>query len=126
MFTISVETCFWASHRLTLADGSKEPLHHHNWQLTAEVSGDKLDGMGLVMNFRRLKAMLDDIVAEFDNASLDSVDYFRQNSPSAENVAKYVYEKLGPKLPAGLNLGCVSVAEEQGCRARFDGNSEKK
>jgi 6-pyruvoyltetrahydropterin/6-carboxytetrahydropterin synthase len=109
-----------------LADGSREPLHQHNWQLTAEVSGDKLNGMGLVMDFRRLKAMLDDIVAEFDNASLDSVDYFRQNSPSAENVARYVYEKLGPKLPAGLSLGSVSVAEEQGCRARFDGNREKK
>jgi len=119
MFIVSVETHFWASHQLTLADGSKEPLHHHNWAVTADVSSDKLNSIGLVMDFCRLKAMVDNIVAEFDNIPLDRIDYFRQNNSSAENIAKYIYEKLRTKLPGGVNLQSISVVEEPGCSAKF-------
>jgi len=78
-----------------------------------------LSNMGLVMDFRRLKAMLDDIVAEFDNVALDGIDYFKQNNSTAENVARYIYEKLQPRLPKDVSLKAVMVAEEQGCAAKF-------
>ena len=119
MFTVSVETHLWASHQLTLPSGSKEPLHHHNWSVAADVGGDKLDSMGLVIDFHRLKAMLDGIVDELGNRSLDKIDYFRQNGASAENVAKYIYEKLQAKLPKDINLNYIKVAEEPGCSAKF-------
>ena len=119
MFTVSVETHFWASHQLTLPDGSKESLHHHNWTVTADVSSGELDSMALVVDFRRLRIMLDSIVADFDNIRLEKLDYFRQNNSSAEAVAKYIYEKLGPKLPKGLKLKYIRVAEQQGCSAKF-------
>jgi len=119
MFTISVETRFWASHRLTLPDGSKEPSHRHNWSVTADVSSSKLDNMGLVMDFCRLKAMVDNIVAKFDNLPLDEVDYFQANGSTAENVAKYIYEKLEPKLPKNVVLNHIKVVEEPGYSAKF-------
>ncbi|MHC4571398.1 MAG: 6-pyruvoyl trahydropterin synthase family protein [Planctomycetota bacterium] len=119
MFTVSVETHFWASHQLTLPDGSKEPLHHHNWAVTADVSSDKLNSMGLVMDFCRLKTAVDNIVAEFDNGQLDKIDYFQRNNSSAENVAKHIYEKLSSKLPRGVKLQSISVVEEPGCWAKF-------
>jgi 6-pyruvoyltetrahydropterin/6-carboxytetrahydropterin synthase len=98
MFTIKVETHFRASHQLTLPDGSKEPLHHHNWVVSTSISSDNLDSMGLVMDFSRLKAMVDKTIVGFDNVLLDSIDYFRRNNPSAENVAKYIFDKLEPKI----------------------------
>jgi 6-pyruvoyltetrahydropterin/6-carboxytetrahydropterin synthase len=119
LFTVSVETHFWASHRLTLPDGSKEPLHHHNWAVTAEVDSDKLNKMGLVMDFHQLKVMVDDIIAGFDNATLDSIDYFQQNNSSAETIAEYIYEKLRTKLPKSLRLNHIRVVEEPGCSAKF-------
>jgi len=119
LFTVNVETHFWASHQLTLPDGSKEPLHHHNWSVTAGVSVSKLNSMGLVMDFRRLKAVLDNIVANFDNTQLEKLDYFQQNNSSAETVAKYIYEKLEPKLPNGLKLNHIKVVEKPGCSAKF-------
>jgi len=123
MLTVSVETRFWASHQLTLTDGSKEPLHSHNWAVTADVSSNMLSNMGLVMDFHRLKEMLDNIVAEFDNMVLDSIDYFRRNNSSAENIAGYIYEKLQFKLPKDVRLEAVRVAEEPGCSAKFAGPS---
>jgi 6-pyruvoyl-tetrahydropterin synthase len=90
LFTVSVETHFWASHRLTLPDGSKEPLHHH-----------------------------DNIVADFGNSPLEKLDYFQRNNPSAENVAKYIYEKLEPELPKDLKLSHIRVVEQPGCSVKF-------
>jgi 6-pyruvoyltetrahydropterin/6-carboxytetrahydropterin synthase len=119
MFTVSVETHFRASHQLTLRDGSKEPLHHHNWLVTASLSSDKLDDMGFVMDFCRLKAAVDKAIAEFDNIPLDSIDYFRRNNSSAENVAKYIFDKLEPELPSGVKLRSIKVVEEPGCSAKF-------
>ena len=121
MLTVSVETRFWASHQLTLSDGSKEPVHSHNWSVTADVGTEKTGNMGLVIDFRRLKAMLDNIVAEFDNVALDGIDYFEQNNSTAENVAKYIYEKLQPGLPKDVKLEAVRVVEEPGCLAKFTG-----
>lgn len=119
MFTISVETSFWASHQLVLLDGSKETVHHHNWLVSADVSSDKLNSMAVVMDFQELKAMVDNIVAEFDNMALNEISYFRQNNPSAENVARYIYEKLRAKLPEGVKLQNIRVVEEPGCAANF-------
>lgn len=119
MFTISVEKRFWASHQLALPDGSKEPKHHHNWSVTADVGSGSLNSMGLVMDFGQLKKLLSDIVAELDNTTLDSTDYFQKNSSSAENVAKYIHEKLRTKLPKAVILQSVKVVEEPGCSAIF-------
>jgi 6-pyruvoyltetrahydropterin/6-carboxytetrahydropterin synthase len=119
MFTIKVETRFRASHQLTLSGGSKEPPHQHDWIVTVKVSSDKLDSMGLVMDFGLLKAMVNEITSGFDNIQLDSIDYFQRNNPSAENVAKYIFEKLEPKLTSGVKLRSVRVVEEPGCSAKF-------
>jgi 6-pyruvoyltetrahydropterin/6-carboxytetrahydropterin synthase len=119
MFTISVETHFWASHQLLLSDGSKEPLHHHNWLLIVEVGSKELNDMAVVMDFHELKAMVDNIVAEFNNKALNQIDYFKKNNPSAECVAKYIYDKIKTRLPQGVELMNVKVVEQTGCSAKF-------
>jgi 6-pyruvoyltetrahydropterin/6-carboxytetrahydropterin synthase len=119
MFTVSIETQFRASHQLILPDGSKEPLHQHNWIVTTKVSGEKLDSMGVVMDFGQLRAMVNEITSGFDNIQLNSIDYFKRNNPSAENVAKYIFEKLEPKLPKEVKLRSIKVVEEPGCSAKF-------
>jgi len=133
MFTISVETQFTASHQLCLpapafpdasrgggSDDSKEPLHQHNWLVTAQVSSDKLNPVGVVIDFHQLKAMVDKITDELDGKQLEKVDYFKQNNSSAESVAKYIYEKLESKLPKGIRLENISIVEEPGCSAKFE------
>lgn len=119
MFTIRVETRFQASHRLWLPDGLMEPAHDHDWQVTADVSRGKLDKMGLVMSFQKLKAMLEETVSDFDKTALDTISYFQQYNSSAENVAKCIYERLRVKLPEGVKLRSVRVMEEPGCSAEF-------
>jgi 6-pyruvoyltetrahydropterin/6-carboxytetrahydropterin synthase len=119
MFTISVETHFRASHQLTLPEGSKEPIHDHDWLVTTVVGSDNLDEMGVVMDFHVLKGMVEKITAELENTSLGELPHFRRNKASAENVAKHVYVRLRGQLPNGVALRSVSVVEEPGCSAQF-------
>ena len=112
MFTTSVERHFQASHQLTLPDGSKEPVHRHDWVVTASISSEKLNNMGVVMDFQVVKAMIDKTLACFDNKALESVSYFQQNNPSVENVAKYIYEKLRIKLPEDVSKLALFLATQ--------------
>lgn len=119
MFTVSVEISFKASHSIVLPDGCAEPQHEHDWAVVAELSSKKLNDMGVVMDFARLRAILNGAVAELDNISLGEFDYFQSRSQSAENIAMYVYEKIEPKLPDGLRLENVRVGEQIGCWAKY-------
>jgi 6-pyruvoyltetrahydropterin/6-carboxytetrahydropterin synthase len=110
---------FSAQHQLTLGDGTKEPLHHHDWQLTCAVSAGKVDKMGLAFDFNRLKAMLDEIVVGFKDVKLEDTPIFKNINSSAENVAEYVYNRLEKMLDANVKLEYVEVTEAPHCRARY-------
>jgi 6-pyruvoyltetrahydropterin/6-carboxytetrahydropterin synthase len=119
LFTVSVETQFKAGHSVALPDGSKEPEHEHFWAVSVEVSSDKLNGNGVVMDFARLKSELTGITSKLGGGSLNDVDYFREHGPSAENVAVYIFQRLEPNLPDGVRLESVSVSEQVGCSAKY-------
>lgn len=119
MFTISVETHFQASHQLILPDGSKEPQHSHEWLVKASLSSNKLNNIGIVMNFHKLQELLGNCIAELDNTALEQVNHFRQNNATAENVAKYIYDKLKSRLPQGVKLRSIKVIEAPGCAAKY-------
>ena len=104
---------------MTLPDGSREPLHKHDWRVVAQVSSDKLNSMGLVMDFRHLRGLLDSVLSEFQDTSMEQHACFARNNSSAENVSKYIYESLEGRLPMGVRLEKVKVVEEPGCWAKF-------
>ena len=119
MFTVSVETHFRASHSVKLPNGSKEPSHHHKWLVIADVCSDELNRDGMVIDFWQLKAMLDSIIAEFVDISVEEVEYFSKEGSSAEIMAKYIYEKLEPKLPKTVKIEQIKVIEKPGFLAKF-------
>ena len=119
MFVISAEVKFKAEHQLGFPDGFREMAHSHNWGVTAAVSCLEIDDKGMVFDFEQLKKMLCQIVAEFDNGKLVNSAYFRKNNASAENVARYIYEKLKGRFGPIISLEYVEVEESSGCRAKY-------
>lgn len=119
MFTVRVESVFHASHQLIFADGSKESLHKHDWRTIVSVDSYGLSGEGLVMDFRQLKKLLDETIAGFEGKSLNEIDCFKRDNPSAENVARYIFEELENKLPKGVKLRNVKVFEQPGFSVKF-------
>jgi 6-pyruvoyltetrahydropterin/6-carboxytetrahydropterin synthase len=120
MFKISVQRQFHSRHQLMLPNGSIEPSHEHNWLVKAELARAKLNQDGFVMDFEHLNELLQKITAEFEDKLLNELDYFSKNNPSAENVAKYIYDSLAPILPAGVKLEHISVEEQPGCIAKYN------
>lgn len=122
MFEVSVRAEFCAAHALSIA-GVREPVHGHNWKVTAAVRGGALDGDGLLCDFHTVEAALREIVAPFDNADLNKTAAFEGVNPSAENVARYIAERLGAALNGALSphaaVAWVSITEAPGCLATY-------
>lgn len=118
MFEVVVSGWFSAAHQLRLLDGAMEPLHGHNWHVRVTCAGPKLDAMGVLVDFTKLKPALDAVLATLHDRNLNDLPAFHDRNPSAENVALLISEKLRPACPVGVVLSCVEVEEAPGCAAR--------
>ena len=118
MFELSVQRVFSAAHALTLA-GKRETLHGHDWHLTVVVAGARLDADGLLCDFHVLASAIDAAIAPFHNANLNEVEPFTRINPSAEQVARYIAQRLASVMPDGVSVARVSVTEAPGCQATY-------
>jgi 6-pyruvoyltetrahydropterin/6-carboxytetrahydropterin synthase len=108
-FEITATRHFAAAHQLRLYDGALEPLHGHNWTVRVTVSADKLDAIGVVMDFHELDRLLLEITTPLHNSHLNDHSAFKAANPSTENVAQHIGKNL--RLPAGVRLVAVEVWE---------------
>jgi 6-pyruvoyltetrahydropterin/6-carboxytetrahydropterin synthase len=104
---------------LALPDGSKEPLHAHDWLVRAAARAAKLDSMGLVMDFHKLETLVDAAVQPLAGRKLEQLDEFSEINASAEYVAKYIFEQIEQKLESRVHLDSIEVMESPGCWARY-------
>lgn len=98
MYELRVITQFAAAHQLRIFGGKCEKLHGHNWRIEVSLAGDKLNDGGLLIDFREVKEATDGILEELDHSFLNELPQFEDQSPSSENIAAYVFEKLSSKL----------------------------
>lgn len=116
MFELEIQTEFSAAHGIMIA-GAREPLHGHNWRVTAVVGGEKLDADGLLCDFHAVEKALREIVAPFQNRNLHDVPPFDRVNPTAEHVARHIAERLAAGLPNGVGVRSVRVTEATNCAA---------
>lgn len=93
MFEVRVTADFAAAHFLKDYNGKCENLHGHNYKVYAHVRGNKLNEGGMLLDFTKLKFALRLVCKNLDHTNLNDFDYFEQN-PSAERIAKYIYEQI--------------------------------
>jgi 6-pyruvoyltetrahydropterin/6-carboxytetrahydropterin synthase len=98
MYEVKVVTQFAAAHQLRMFQGKCEKLHGHNWRIEVCLAGDRLNDAGLLMDFREVKEATNGILEELDHSFLNELPQFRDRSPSSENIAAYVFQKLTNKL----------------------------
>ena len=58
MFEIHVSAEFEAAHRVAGYPGKCDRLHGHSWTVEAVVAGDKLDELGMLVDFKLVKGKL--------------------------------------------------------------------
>ncbi len=98
MFELSVKSHFSAAHRLVAYDGSCAALHGHNWDVEVFIRGEELDASGLLVDFKEVKAAVKRVLADVDHVDLNATDAFGALSPSSENIARFLYERLSEEI----------------------------
>ncbi len=98
MFEVSVEDDFAAGHYLRGYRGKCEKPHGHNYKVRITLEGEKLDNIGLLLDFRELKAAMNEVIDRLDHQMVNEIEPFTTLNPSAENMAKYFYDELNASL----------------------------
>ncbi len=126
MFEISAEYTFAAGHALRGYKGKCENVHGHNYKIQVTVAGERLNSVGLLMDFVDLRAAIKTLVDRLDHRFLNDLPPFDVLNPSAENLAKYFYDGLETQVrEQGNRVNAVKVWETDTTSATFcpSGNS---
>ena len=98
MYHLSIITSFAAAHNLLHYQGDCENLHGHNWKVEVTVTTDTLDNAGLGIDFKILKKYTKEVMGYLDHKYLNDLDAFRGVSPSSEQIARFIFERLEESL----------------------------
>ncbi len=93
-YELIVKQRFSAAHFLEHYKGKCEKMHGHTFSIEVYFRVDSLDKSGISIDFTEIKSYLKEILP--DHKVLNEVFDF---SPSAENLAKYFYNKIKEKYP---------------------------
>ncbi|MCK4395509.1 6-carboxytetrahydropterin synthase QueD [candidate division WOR-3 bacterium] len=111
MFIISVKIEFSAAHRIKGYKGNCSQFHGHNYKVEVNVKADEVNKIGMCVDFRKLSKISKNVVSYLDHKNLNDVPLFKKNNPTAESIAKFIYEKIKQQLKGALSLYSVKVWE---------------
>lgn len=118
-YELVVRAEFAAAHRLRGYDGNCERLHGHNWKVEVALTGERLDRLGMVLDFRDARRLVGEVLADYDHRDLNDLELFRQANPTTENIARAVYEALAQRVPEGVAVARVTAWESDQCGASY-------
>jgi 6-pyruvoyltetrahydropterin/6-carboxytetrahydropterin synthase len=131
MYRVTREIYFCYGHRLLNYDGKCRHLHGHNGRAVITLESSTLDPLGMVMDFSRIKRVLNDWIDEaLDHKMLLHQDdpvlpLLRQQgepvfvmnvNPTAENIARLIYDFATGQ---GFPVLEVQLWETESCFASY-------
>ena len=117
MYQLKVQGAFEAAHQIPGYPGKCARLHGHNWVVEATVRGTQLDRLGMLVDFKTVKAALGAVLDRFDHRFLNELEPFAGGvAPTVENLARIIFEELAPNEAFGQDgsdakLVAVTVGE---------------
>ena len=120
MFELDVIREFSSAHCLKGYCGNCSEKHGHNWSVQVFIRSEKLDEIGIAVDFKALKRELDALLGELDHKELNSIPPFDKLNPTSENIAMYIYKRLSGKLNGnGVKVYRVRVGENASSGASY-------
>jgi len=108
MYRLRIESDFDAAHKLVGYEGKCAELHGHTWKVEVFVVGQKLNDIGVLVDFNMLEERLNKIIERLDHKFLNDIKEI--GNPTCENLSKYIFENL-KDLPKNVKLEKVRVWE---------------
>lgn len=79
---------------------------------------DVIGDVGFGMDFRELKKRTDEVLTPFDHQLLNEVPPFDRENPTAENLARHIFERLKDSIHSA-HLLSVEVFESDDFGAEY-------
>jgi 6-pyruvoyltetrahydropterin/6-carboxytetrahydropterin synthase len=98
MYEVTVDAGFSSGHYLRNYQGKCENPHGHNYKVRVTLEGESLDDTGLLLDFKQLKHILRPVVEYLDHQMINDLEPFTTLNPSAENLARYFFDKTNNYL----------------------------
>ena len=98
MYTLTTMVEFSSAHTLVGHSGPCKKMHGHNWKVEVEITGEKLDKIGMVVDFKEIRKVTNLVVDELDHEFLNNLEPFSEDNPTAENIARYIFTKLSEEF----------------------------
>ena len=121
MFEVTIEETFAAGHALRNYRGKCENVHGHNYRAEVTIEGAELNAIGLLVDFVELKRVVHAVLDRMDHQWLNDFPPFDALNPSAENMAKYIYDEVsaGLKTKEGVRVASVRLWETDTASATY-------
>jgi 6-pyruvoyltetrahydropterin/6-carboxytetrahydropterin synthase len=99
MYEVMIEEEFSAAHALRGYRGKCENLHGHNWRVEVYVRGERLDEVGMLVDFTQLKAVTRNVMRYLDHQNLNELKPFdKEMNPSSEHIAGFILHKIAQEI----------------------------
>ncbi len=119
-YTLKVVSDFAAAHALRDYPGDCRKLHGHNWKVEVEASASELDELGMAIDFKEIKRHTKKVTDELDHQYLNDIPPFDTVNPTAENMAAYIYRRLGEELNnPRVRISAVTLWETERACVRY-------
>jgi len=120
IFEINVKAQFAAAHSLRGYEGDCAGIHGHNWNVEVFIRCRKLDQIGIGIDFRNVKRTVGDVLEGLDHRNLNDFPPFNETNPTSENIAQFLYNKIGEKLNSdSAKVSKVTVSETPNTGASY-------
>jgi len=120
IFEIYVKTDFAAAHSLRGYPGDCAQIHGHNWDVEVFVRCSELDEIGIGIDFRDIKQIVNEILENLDHSNLNDLPAFKDMNPTSENIARFLYKKISKKLNTDeVKVSRVTVSETPNAGASY-------
>lgn len=104
---------------------ARESYHGHTYVCEVTIAGEIDPLTGFVVDLGVLDAILaEEVKARFDHRNINlDVPEFADGKliPSGENVARFIFARVGARLPDEVALESVTIAEDQTLSASYRG-----
>jgi 6-pyruvoyltetrahydropterin/6-carboxytetrahydropterin synthase len=109
---------------------ARESYHGHSYVCEVTVGGEIDPLTGFIMDLGELDRILaDEVKNRFDHRNINvDVPEFADGRlvPSGENLARFIFERVGQLLPKDVSIESVNIAEDRTLSATYRGGANKK
>jgi 6-pyruvoyl-tetrahydropterin synthase len=113
MYTVAVRDHIMVAHSLPgEAFGPAQRLHGATYTVTAELSREELNELGIIIDIGDFQRLLHSVLADLNYRNLDDHPAFQGKRSTTELIARHIHREMGRRLPVNISATLSVTLDE--------------